>query len=193
MPTELILTREMIPEYLWEDPTRFYWWIDILFEVDKNGEDNRSIQEWATRWKVTKDVARNFFRGLKKNNMIDTVIDTKLTRIKVLKSINYKQSRHEVDTVVDTKKPKEFSTKTIEDRMKIFYDTLVPFAEKKLYDKKVLRGFYDYWTEPNKSRTKMRWEIENTWDLSRRLKRWNENNFGKQTQDPTIEKKPNWE
>ncbi len=32
--------------------------------------------------------------------------------------------------------------------------------------------FYDYWSEPNKSNTKMRYEQEKTWDLGRRLNRW---------------------
>lgn len=32
--------------------------------------------------------------------------------------------------------------------------------------------FFEYWTEPNKSGSKMRWELEKTWDLKRRLQRW---------------------
>ncbi|MDR3266234.1 MAG: hypothetical protein LBT24_01510, partial [Tannerella sp.] len=35
-----------------------------------------------------------------------------------------------------------------------------------------------YWTEPNKSHSKMRFEMEKTWDLGRRLKRWSENETG---------------
>ena len=37
----------------------------------------------------------------------------------------------------------------------------------------------EYWTEPNKSCTKMRFELEKTWSLGRRLKTWNRNGFGK--------------
>lgn len=37
--------------------------------------------------------------------------------------------------------------------------------------------FIDYWTEPNKSNTKMRFELEKTWHLSRRINRWVKNNF----------------
>jgi hypothetical protein len=35
----------------------------------------------------------------------------------------------------------------------------------------------DYWSEPNKSNTKFRYELEKTWDTERRLKTWNQNNF----------------
>jgi hypothetical protein len=40
-------------------------------------------------------------------------------------------------------------------------------------------AFTEYWTEPNKSNTKMRFELEKTWDLSRRIKRWVSSNFNK--------------
>lgn len=45
------------------------------------------------------------------------------------------------------------------------------------FDKKTTDEFFDYWSEPNKSKTKMRFESEKTWDLSRRLKRWSKNDF----------------
>lgn len=39
--------------------------------------------------------------------------------------------------------------------------------------------FFQYWSEPNKSGTKMRFELEKTWDLKRRLTRWQLNNQAK--------------
>ena len=47
------------------------------------------------------------------------------------------------------------------------------------YVKDEVAKFIDYWTETNKSGTKMRFELEKTWDTSRRLKRWMNSNFGK--------------
>lgn len=35
--------------------------------------------------------------------------------------------------------------------------------------------FLSYWSEANKSKTKMRWELERTWDLRSRMQRWNNN------------------
>lgn len=43
------------------------------------------------------------------------------------------------------------------------------------YPFQILKEFYDYWSEKNKSGTKMRWELEKTWDLGRRLARWARN------------------
>ena len=43
------------------------------------------------------------------------------------------------------------------------------------YDKKILEGFIDYWTEPNKSNTKMKFELNKTWSTNLRLKNWARN------------------
>ena len=40
------------------------------------------------------------------------------------------------------------------------------------YDKKIKDGFCDYWTEPNKSKTKMKFELNQTWSTNLRLKNW---------------------
>ena len=40
------------------------------------------------------------------------------------------------------------------------------------YTKDMLINFIQYWTEPNKSKSKMRFELEKTWDTSRRLATW---------------------
>jgi len=40
------------------------------------------------------------------------------------------------------------------------------------YDESILNGFIDYWTEPNKSNTKMKYELNKTWSTKLRLKTW---------------------
>lgn len=65
----------------------------------------------------------------------------------------------------------------LDSRRKAFYDSLVPYIE--IYGKETVRAFFDYWSEPNKSCTRMRYEMERTWDLARRIARWaaNEKQF----------------
>lgn len=58
-----------------------------------------------------------------------------------------------------------------------FLDELRQFTS--VYPSSTLNDFYSYWTEPNKSGTKMRFELERTWDTKRRLQRWSANNFKK--------------
>ena len=40
-------------------------------------------------------------------------------------------------------------------------------------------NFFLYWSELNKSGTKQKYELEKTWDLKRRLKRWSNSSFNK--------------
>lgn len=68
-----------------------------------------------------------------------------------------------------------------------------------LENKKKFPDFVSYWTEPNKSGTKQRWELERTFDVTRRLATWQKNqetwnkhkNFEKPDYSPRPELK-NW-
>lgn len=51
-----------------------------------------------------------------------------------------------------------------------FGKTLVPFMEK--YGKEMIRAFFNYWSELNKSETKMRYEMQKTWEIGKRLATW---------------------
>lgn len=55
-------------------------------------------------------------------------------------------------------------------RERRFYNELIPFVNT--FGREMIREFYDYWSEPNKSHSKMRFEQERTWDLARRLQTW---------------------
>lgn len=58
----------------------------------------------------------------------------------------------------------------LNERKEDFYNSLIPYVTQ--YGKDMVRAFFDYWSEPNKSNSKMRFELERTWDLSRRLGTW---------------------
>lgn len=91
-------------------------------------------------------------------------------------NVNDNDNKNKKKTPKGVKKEKEVaaSAATPEDELKkragVFYKSLVPFVET--YGREMIRQFYDYWTEPNKSRTKMRYELERTWDTKRRLNTW---------------------
>lgn len=48
---------------------------------------------------------------------------------------------------------------------------------KETYHRDILNDFVEYWTEPNKSKTQLRWEMEPTFDVKRRLARFDRNDF----------------
>lgn len=84
----------------------------------------------------------------------------------------------EKDKVKDIKK--ETTTSVVEkkaaakaatlSRKEEFYNSLIPYVE--MYGKDMVRDFFDYWSEMNKSETKMRFEQQPTWEISKRLSTW---------------------
>lgn len=78
----------------------------------------------------------------------------------------------DVDDNVDINKEKIEKEKNLSllDRTQKFKDELTPFVEQ--YGKDMIRAFFDYWSEPNKAKTKMRYEMQKTWDVSGRLRTW---------------------
>ena len=67
--------------------------------------------------------------------------------------------------------------KSIEKRIMEFKNSIHSIEDISDSDKK---DFFLYWTEKNKSGSKFRAEMEKTFDIGRRLKRWASNGFNKQ-------------
>ena len=65
------------------------------------------------------------------------------------------------------------SKANLEIRTLAFKETLIPFKQK--YSIDMLKDFFGYWTEPNKSNTKLKFELQQTWSISRRLETWAKN------------------
>ncbi len=76
----------------------------------------------------------------------------------------------EIPPKSDPKQSQQEKEKSCDKREKEFYDQLVPWVAT--FGPKMIRNFFDYWRERNKSRTKMRFELQQTWDLAGRLRTW---------------------
>ena len=71
-------------------------------------------------------------------------------------------------TSINKNKEIIITNNTISKRRQTFVLDVMSFD----YDKSILEGFIDYWTEPNKSNTKMKFELNKTWKTKLRLKTW---------------------
>lgn len=69
--------------------------------------------------------------------------------------------------------------KRIEDKKSEFKNSLSEHLDE--FGKEILNDFYAYWTELNPSKTKMRFEMEKTFEIKRRLSRWRKNNYNSNT------------
>lgn len=79
------------------------------------------------------------------------------------------------DKNIDKESTKKDSPKvSLTDRIQKFKDELTPFVEK--YGKDMVFAFFDYWSEANQSKTRMRFEMQKTWDIAKRLRTWERRN-----------------
>jgi hypothetical protein len=61
-------------------------------------------------------------------------------------------------------------SKTISERCEEFRQELIPYVGS--YGKETIREFFDYWTEKNKAGKKMKFEMQRTFEVSKRLATW---------------------
>lgn len=79
--------------------------------------------------------------------------------------------------VSDKENKRDAAKAATQKRIFDFKESLYPYTKSKggLYDNDMVKKFFDYWSETNKSETKMRWELEKTFEISKRLTKWKSN------------------
>ena len=107
------IDRSIVKHWLWDDPIKFQWWIDILINTNyedskvnignlliecKRGQCIMSLQTWAKRWKTTKDRARNFILLLEKDGILTHENVLKSTRITVCNYDSYQSDSNASQT-----------------------------------------------------------------------------------------------
>ncbi len=104
---------------------------------------------------------RNVFRLLEKHG-----ISYPIDRVSIeYQGVSNTPKAKEEDKEKDKEKEKEKKKEKEED----FKNEVFAFTS---YPIEMLEKFIDYWTEWNKSNTKMRFELEKTWEIGKRLATW---------------------
>lgn len=214
----LKIDRKIQSHWIWKDPQKLKWWLDILLTVNytdnkvligfdifecKRGQSVLSLKSWGDKWGVSKDTVRNFFKLLEKDSMITLESLTKTTRITICNYELYQSDLHEEQTQSKRKanasspnirkkeeeqeikeKNREAAKAATLKRISLFKESLFPYClPKGKYTVDMVKDFFNYWSELNKDQTKMRWEIEKTFQAGNRLATWKKNEkpkFGEQ-------------
>lgn len=108
------LHRRINKHWIWKDPIKLKWWLDILLTVNhepgkvnigfelydcNKGQSVMSLKTWGERWSVNKNTVRNFFNLLEKDGMITHENLTKTTRITVCNYDSYQVNLHDEQTM----------------------------------------------------------------------------------------------
>ena len=168
-----------------------------LYKV-KKGEMITSQMKLMKQFRWSKSKLINFLKLLQEDEMIDIKTEPNLTRITILNYCTYQDykttkkpltdrekttSRPEKDTNNNVNKDNNENKHTLYTRKRMFEVKANNLRINLKLTKDVIEDFCDYWTETNKTKTKMRFELEKTFDINIRLKRWIKNDFQSTKQD----------
>jgi hypothetical protein len=174
-----------------------YYTTDIVQEIY---EEVNSKRERQRNWKKEKSTTKTE----KSTETFDkSTVENEQSKVKESKVNNISSkvdSNSKKEIIVGGETPPTPTKPTLEEkqekckaRMREFGLSLQPYDAQ--YPKEMLKAFYNYWKEMNKSKTKMKFEMEQTWDLKLRLIRWEKNNYqfkkgtqGEQSTDDHKEK-----
>tara|TARA_Y100001951_G_C11279539_1_gene264370 strand:+ start:199 stop:999 length:801 start_codon:yes stop_codon:yes gene_type:complete len=134
-----------------DDGSRWFIPKFIVYQYGELSESNRvhsSVRRKLEKYNCIKPLARPLLGSLAKENDV-------------------KEKDKDKDSLSIIKK-------RLIKRLESFTDDVYTHSDK--HSKNTLKAFVDYWTETNKSKTKMRFEMEKTWDTGKRLGRWSSNN-----------------
>lgn len=113
----IALHRQIRSHWLWHDPIKLKWWLDIILSANhddnkvlikgvllevKRGQCAKSLETWAKEWRTTKATVKRFMETLKKESMIDSKSVTVTTLITVCKYDSYNNPRYADSTADDT-------------------------------------------------------------------------------------------
>lgn len=145
----------------------------LLAGADENGITKISYRTLAKACGVSLQVCRTAVQSLSKKKETEVFVDDRISLFNILKYSDYKAGKKKQQKVYIPSILKD----KCKEREKAFFNSLVPFVTTRggIYPPEMVRAFYNYWTERNKSGTKMRFELEKTWDISRRLMTWANN------------------
>jgi len=170
-----------------KDPQTEDLLLQISFEPIKQ-QLKRDLKDWESQKQQRSEAGK---AGMKKrwgdkDSTDNTVITKDNTVINPITNITDNVTVNVNDTVSVT--VNETKKNNIDERKLKFASTLEPFL--KSYGKDLLNQFYKYWTEPNKSNTKFKQELEKTWSLERRLETWSRNDKNFKSGPEVVYTKP---
>ena len=134
-----------------------------LFQIDDDSFHSRSLTRRMARMDVIRE--KRSLAGIKSGEVRSQS-----------KQIDNTSSTSVQQTGKKEKKVKESKVKEIKERYIEFEDDVKSY-QSLFGDDNTVNDFVSYWTEPNKSNTKMKFEMQPTWDVKRRIQRWIGNDF----------------
>lgn len=150
---------------LFVSDNELFWSERVLRNIEKRTEISNKRSEAGKKSAELRKISTNV-------EQVPTSVQQNPTKEMKVKENKVNENKEKKETIskdiVQKKVDAKASTLTRRDE---FYKSLIPFLST--YGKDMIRDFFDYWSEQNKSGTQMRFEKQPTWEVSKRLATWN--------------------
>ena len=190
----------------------------IAMRVSRNGNEIEGLEPGEAKmgdyqnYGMSRQQYRTALKNLKKFNFLTTKATNNGTIVKLVNTevldVNVNDTNQQVNHPIQptanqqatNSQPASNQQPTTNKKEKIKEDKELKNVEsenafkleiwkfKNDYDHELLKKFYLHFSEWNRSKTKMKFESEKTWELNKRLAKWKSNNYGnkskKNEQDP---------
>lgn len=87
-------------------------------------------------------------------------------------SENRKENNKVFNNKYNSKESKDLNS-VIKDKQTKFIDLIRPYVEE--FGRELCTEFYNYWSEANLNNGKLRWELQKTFEIKKRLLTWQRN------------------
>jgi hypothetical protein len=189
-PGFILLHRSLTDKGYYKDSHYVHLWIHILMRANHCETEvmhcNKMIKllpgQFITgREKLAEEIGANpskverILKCFENDQQIEQQTFSKYRIITVLNWYHYQNcttKRTTREQHVNTEKELN-NEDNIEVRKQKFKDSLIPFLET--YGEDMLNDFFLYWIEHNTKGTKLKFEMQETWSLERRLSTWKKN------------------
>lgn len=163
--------------------------------IIKRGQIITGLNSLKLKTKISIRTLRTCLTRLKNTKEIDIQTTNKYSIITVCNYESYQSvklnsdkhsdkqltnNRQTTDNKQEYKNDNNVKNEELKTRTQTFKDSILVFNSQ--YSEVMLLAFFDYWSELNKSKTKMRFELEKVFEISKRLATWqrNDDKFKKQ-------------
>ena len=186
--------RKLLEWEWYDEPNTFRLFIHLLLKANHKPKNYRGVNIetgqimtglnlLAEQTGLTVQKIRTALNNLKATSEITSKTTNKGTVIQIVKYSDYQIETNKTTNKQQTNNKQTTTNNNYNNinkdniiyREAEFKNSLQQYLDT--YGEKMLNNFYLYWTEKKPKGKKMKFEMEKTFDISRRLMRWNNNNF----------------
>ena len=92
---DILLTKDIQDSWIYQDPKKFQWWLDLWLLADEKGEVHMSLGALVKRWKAPKTTVFRFIEKLSQNPIGGTKTEHLAERIRFCNTGSYKGMRND--------------------------------------------------------------------------------------------------